>query len=131
MRIAIVSTGNSLESQASPVFGRCSHFVIVELDNNEIKNVKSVENTSMRESGGAGIKSAQLIAGENVDILLSGAVGPNAFEVLKQFGIRVYRYVPGTVDENLKLFKGGKLEEISVPENISGRGGRGRGFRRR
>jgi predicted Fe-Mo cluster-binding NifX family protein len=31
MKVAIAANGGSLDSQASPVFGRCSHLIVVDL----------------------------------------------------------------------------------------------------
>lgn len=79
---------------------------------------------------GAGISAAQFIANKNVDALISGAVGPNAFNILKQIGIEVYKLQSGTVKENLKLFTENKLDEIT--SSSSGgpiAGGRGPGRR--
>jgi len=137
MKIAVAATGENLDSGTSPVFGRCPYFILADV-NDEIGETKVVKNPAMMAGGGAGIQAAQLLAEEKVDVVISGAVGPNAFEVLKRFNIKVYEIQPGTVEENLNLYQKGELEEISVPgpENRgragmgAGRGG-GRGAGRR
>ncbi|AXV37364.1 MAG: hypothetical protein CIT01_03685 [Methanobacterium sp. BRmetb2] len=132
MRIAVASTGEDLGAQISPVFGRCSYFVFVNVDDGEIKDFKALKNPAISQSGGAGIKAAEIIANEKADVVISGAVGPNAFEVLKQFGIKVHKIVTGTVEHNVEFLIDGKLEEIQGPEAMkTGRGmGRGMGQRR-
>jgi len=48
MKIAISSIGqDDLSSELSPIFGRCPFFVIVEIENNEIKNHKRIENKAV------------------------------------------------------------------------------------
>jgi len=53
MKIAVSSTGQDLNSQISPVFGRCAFFVIADVENNKIKNSKAVENKAIMQAGGA------------------------------------------------------------------------------
>ena len=127
MKIAVAATGEHLDSGASPVFGRCPYFILADV-NDEIQEVKVLNNPAMTAGGGAGIQAAQLLAEEKTKVVISGAVGPNAFEVLRRFNIKVYEIQPGTVEENLKLYKKGVLEEITVPgpEN-RGRDGAGMG----
>ncbi|MBU3941604.1 MAG: NifB/NifX family molybdenum-iron cluster-binding protein, partial [Nanoarchaeota archaeon] len=90
MRIAISSTGPGLDSQLSPLFGRCAFFVIVDIENSEIKNDKTIENKAVMQAGGAGIMAAQTIGNENVNAVISNAIGPRAFDVLQQLNIDVY-----------------------------------------
>ncbi|OEC87497.1 MULTISPECIES: NifB/NifX family molybdenum-iron cluster-binding protein [Methanobacterium] len=128
MKVAVTSMGNSLDSQVSFVFGRCPYFIIADMENGDIKGDSSVENPAINERGGAGIKAAQFIANQEVEVLISGAVGPNAFDILKQVGIKAYMPKPGTVEENLKLLNDGQLEEIATPATGGpGAGGRGMG----
>ncbi|MCE5214387.1 MAG: NifB/NifX family molybdenum-iron cluster-binding protein [Methanobacterium sp.] len=126
MKIAIVSTGNNLDSEVSTIFGRCPYFAIVDAENGEIQASSIIDNPAMNERGGAGIKAAQLIANNNVNVLLSGAVGPNAFEILKQVGIKVYKPETGSVKDNINFFSDGKLKEVTTSSS-TGAGARGRG----
>jgi predicted Fe-Mo cluster-binding NifX family protein len=128
MKVAVTSTGNILDSEVSSVFGRCPYFIIVDMENGEITGDLPVENPAKNERGGAGIKAAQFIANSEVNALISGAVGPNAFDILKQVGIKVYKLKAGTVKDNLKLLDENQLEEIAAPATGGpGAGGRGMG----
>ncbi|MCC7552005.1 MAG: NifB/NifX family molybdenum-iron cluster-binding protein [Methanobacterium sp.] len=129
MKVAIAASGDSLDSQASPVFGRCSHLIVVNIENGEFKDVKAIPNPATVEGGGAGIKTARIVGDEGAEALISGSVGPNASEVLSQLSIKAYQMVPGTVKQNLTLISEGKLEELtpSAPRGRGlGMGGRGR-----
>ncbi len=131
MKVAIAASGGTLDSQASSVLGRCSHIVIVDMVEGDIKDFKAMNNPSVTEGGGAGIKTARMVGDEKAEALISGSVGPNAYEVLKQLGIKTFQMVAGTVEENLTLMSQGKLEELS-PSAPRGRGlGMGGGGRRR
>ena len=127
MRIAISSTGQDLNSQLSPIFGRCAFFVIIDIENNEITNNKTIENKAVMQAGGAGIMAAQTIGNENVNAVISSAIGPRAFDVLQQLGIEMYKAQGATVKEAVDLFIQGKLSKI----NAAGIMGIGKGFGRR
>lgn len=50
------------------------------------------------ERGGrAGIKAAQTILNQNVDVVLTGNIGPNAFNVLAAAGVKTVTGISGTV----------------------------------
>lgn len=140
MKIAVSSTGKGLESQSSPVFGRCPWFVVVEIEGKKITGHGDVQNSAAMQAGGAGIASAQIVGNEGATVVISGAVGPRAFDVFQQVGIEAYSGIGGTVKENVMLFIQGKLAKINTPGMMgigmgrgfgsgAGRGmGRGKGF---
>jgi predicted Fe-Mo cluster-binding NifX family protein len=112
MKIAVASAGNNLESTLSAIFGRSSAFIIVDLENGEIKEVSAIENPAKNETG-AGNTAAQFIVDHEVEVLISGKLGPVAFHILKNAGIKVYKITSGNVEKNLERFREGKLEEIT------------------
>jgi len=111
MKIAVSSTGKNLADSVSDVFGRSPYFVIAEIEGKEIKGTEIIENKSTGQMTGVGISAAQLIAEKNVNAVITGNVGPRAFEVLKQFNIEIY-YGSGKIEEVLQKFIDGKLEKI-------------------
>ncbi|MBC7118299.1 NifB/NifX family molybdenum-iron cluster-binding protein [Methanothermobacter tenebrarum] len=123
MKIAVASSGDDIKSEASRFFGRAQFFIIAEIKNGKIEFFKSVANSATSESSGAGIKAAQLIANEGVDAIISTAIGPNAFELLNNLNIKIYKSTQGSVEENLKLFNQGKLQEVTSPATTRGRRG--------
>jgi len=66
---------------------------------------KSFVNPHSQAGQGAGIQSAQLVAGQSVSTVLTGQVGPNAQQVLDSAGIRVIRAENCTVREALSWLK--------------------------
>ena len=131
MRIAISSTGHGLDSQPSPLFGRCAFFVIVDIENNEIKSDKAIENKAVMQAGGAGIMASQIIGNEKVNVVISNAIGPRAFDVLQQLGIEMYKAQGATVKEAIDLFVQGKLSKINAAGIMGIGGGQGLGRRKR
>jgi len=112
MKIAITAKDSSLESDVDPRFGRCSHFLIVDLDT---MNFELISNESAMASGGAGIQAAQAVAKTGVEALLTGNIGPNAFQTLSAAGIKVFTGASGTIKEAVEKYKKGELNETEAP----------------
>ena len=112
MKIAISSTGNNLESEVDARFGRCSYFLIVEIENNEIKDFKAIENTAKAQMGGAGITAGEIVAKQKVDAIITVNLGPRAFSVFEQFKIKTYQG-EGKIKEVVQDFLDGNLKELT------------------
>jgi predicted Fe-Mo cluster-binding NifX family protein len=107
MQIAIsLQEDEGLESSVSPIFGRCPFFMFVDVDNGHFE-IRT--NPAQSAAGGAGIQAAQMIAGNHVNAVISGKLGPKAYDVLASAGIAVYTFSGGSVEEALKAFRRGQL----------------------
>jgi predicted Fe-Mo cluster-binding NifX family protein len=85
-KICVTAKGPDLEAEVDPNFGRAAYFLIVDPNTLEFK---SFVNPHSQAGYGAGIQSAQFVAGQLVSAILTGQVGPNAQQVLESAGIRV------------------------------------------
>ncbi len=121
MKIGISSEGKDLSSQIDQRFGRCKFFLIVDSDT---KKFELISNESSIASGGAGIKAAQTIANAGVNIVITGNVGPNAFQTLNAAGIKVYTGATGTIKEAIDKYEKGKLKNTDSP-NVGSHSGLG------
>jgi len=72
MKIAISSSGNTLESTIDQRFGRCAYFVIYDT---ESKSVEFIPNPNKDCEEGAGPASVQLVAAKNIGKIVSGEFG--------------------------------------------------------
>ncbi|HUU38810.1 MAG TPA: NifB/NifX family molybdenum-iron cluster-binding protein [Candidatus Desulfaltia sp.] len=97
-KICVTAKGPDLEAEIDPNFGRAAYFLIVDSKTLEFK---SFENPHSQAGHGAGIQSAQFVAGQGVSAVLTGQVGPNARQVLDSAGIRVISAEKCTVREAL------------------------------
>jgi len=111
MKIAVSSMDKTIDGSVSDIFGRCLYFIIAEIKNQKIEKTEVVENKSTDQMSGAGISAAQLMAGKNVNAVITGNVGPRALDVLKQFNIESY-YGNGLIKEVLQEFINGKLKKL-------------------
>ncbi|MEA3464372.1 MAG: NifB/NifX family molybdenum-iron cluster-binding protein [Patescibacteria group bacterium] len=112
MKIAISSTGKKLESAIDAKFGRCSYFLIIEIDDKKIIGVRAIENTAAEQMGGAGITAAEIVANEKVGAVITANLGPRAFSVFRQFGIKIYQG-QGNIKNAIQKFIKGQLTEIT------------------
>ncbi|MDP2917032.1 MAG: NifB/NifX family molybdenum-iron cluster-binding protein [Dehalococcoidia bacterium] len=128
MRIAVTASSPTLDADIDPRFGRCQYLIFVDPDT---MSFEAVNNAGVAASGGAGISTAQLIAGKGVEAVLTGNCGPNAYQVLSAAGIKVITGVSGKVRDAVQSYKSGKLQASSQP-NVAGHFGlgMGRGVRR-
>ena len=126
MKLVVTANGKGMDAPTSPFFGRCPWYVLVETETLECE---TIANPAQSAAGGAGIQAAQYLVGQGVQAVVSGNVGPNAFQVLNAAGIPVYLSAEGTVRQAVENFQAGQLETTSAPTAPShiGLGGRGRG----
>ncbi len=129
MKICVSSTGEDLNANVDPRFGRCQCFLIV---NTDTMDFESISNESAMASGGAGIQAAQTVAKAGVEVVITGNMGPNAFQTLSAAGIKIFIGAAGTIDEVVEKYKKGELGETEAPSVGShfGMGGTGRGLGR-
>lgn len=129
MKVAVSSNGDDLSAQVSPVFGRCSYYLFVDTESMEFE---AVANPAISAPGGAGIQAAQFIANQGAKAVLTGNVGPNAFNVLQAAGVQIFTVTSGTVKEAVEAYKEGGLQAIAGPSAgpYAGMGGRGMGMGR-
>ena len=122
MKIAISASEPQYEAKLEPRFGRCAYFLILD---SETQDWKPMQNPAAEAMGGAGPQAAQFLADQDVQAVISGEFGPNAYSALEAAGIRMYR---SQVDDISKLFDKyltDRLELISGPTGPQRHGGRG------
>ena len=121
----ITATKDDLEAPIDPRFGRCQYFIVVDSDTLEY-NAK--ENNQKNATGGAGVQAAQTVAQTQADAVITGSVGPNAFQTLQAAHINIFTGASGTVKNAIDDFKKGALQETntSTVQSHHGMGGRGR-----
>ena len=107
MKIAISSSGNSLDSAIDPRFGRCAYFLIVDPAD---MRYEVFNNQGAAQSRGAGIKAANFLAAQNVGAVITGHASLNVVQTLASAGIEIFAEQQGTVKEVVTLYKSGGLK---------------------
>lgn len=111
MKVAVSSVGQDLDAQVDPRFGRCAYFLIVDTDTMEFE---AMDNAAAGAAGGAGIQAGQTVADSGAEAVLTGNVGPNAFQTLSSMGLKIYTGLSGTVREAVEQFKQGALKGVGA-----------------
>jgi len=111
MKICVTATAGDLNVQVDPRFGRCQYFVFVDSDT---MTFEAMPNEAIAAPGGAGIQAAQTVVNKGANMLISGNIGPNAFQVLSTAGVKVATGVNGTVKEAVEMYKNGGLSETGT-----------------
>lgn len=130
MRVVVSAQGDGLDAPASPVFGRCPVYVFVETESMEFE---AVSNPAMNQGGGAGIQAAQFVVEHGAQTVLTGNLGPNAYDVLNAAGVPGYLVPEGTVRQAVEAFKAGRLQSmgganVAAHAGMGGGTGTGRGM---
>ncbi len=112
-KIIISAVGKTMDSQVDSRFGRCQYFLVVDTETGE---AKAIVNEAMDSPRGAGISAAQIVANQKVNAVITGNVGPRAFDVLNQAGAKIYSGVFNkTCKQALEDFQNGKLQATDTP----------------
>jgi len=75
----------------------------------------SLGNKNADAASGAGTGCAQLVLGKEVDAVISGQVGPNAYEVLKQGGVKIFiASQEMSATEAIDKFKNNELKQMEM-----------------
>jgi predicted Fe-Mo cluster-binding NifX family protein len=86
MRLAMASTGNTLNSYICQHFGRCEYFVIYDTESKEIEFIPNL-NKDLAE--GSGQASVQTVASRNVNKIIFGHFGIKVKPLLDSFKIQM------------------------------------------
>ena len=90
-RVAVpVNKNDGLKSDVSEHFGKAPYFLIVDLDNGEIKNFKFKINPATTYERKRGLKTAEFLRNENVDILIfNGKINEGPSHALSDESINI------------------------------------------
>ncbi len=119
-KIAISCESADLDAQVDPRFGRAAGFLIVNPETLECQYIENGSSQVMAQ--GAGIQAAKNVADSGVKVVLTGFVGPKAFQVLNAAGIAIGQHLNEmTARQALEKYKAGEVEFADAP-NRAGHG---------
>lgn len=96
MKIAVPSKGEKgLRDRVADTFSRAPAFTIVTIQVDEISDVKVVKNKAAEMRQGAGPVAARMLKENQVNVIISGDIGPGATNILETIEIRIEKAEPG------------------------------------
>jgi predicted Fe-Mo cluster-binding NifX family protein/predicted DNA-binding protein (UPF0251 family) len=102
--IAVTCEGPGLDEPVDSRFGRAAGFLLVDPDTLRFTYVEN--GAAQARAQGAGIQAAETVARAGAKIVLTGYVGPKAYQALEAAGIRVVQDLDkGTVRQALERFR--------------------------
>lgn len=114
MKIAISADGPSMDELVNPRFGRAPGFMVVDLDSMEFEYIDNGVSQAMAQ--GAGIQAAELVANSGAKVVLTGYVGPKAFQALEAAGVQVGQDLEGiTIRQAAEKFVAGEVKVADAP----------------
>ncbi len=127
MKIVVSASGANLEALVDPRFGRCPCYIFVDTDSGTFE---AQQNAAAMAGGGAGIQAAQAVVQSGAQAVITGNVGPNAFQVFSAAGVPVYTARGMSVSQAVEAFKAGTLPSAggaTGPSHAGMGGGMGSG----
>lgn len=109
-KIAICSTGDDPWAIIEERFGRCTRFIIWDLDTGTFEVLNNREIDSDKSPG---VDSAKRLIQAGVGSLIVDHIGPQAFRVLKKARVRIYTGASGmSITQTIAMFEANELTEL-------------------
>jgi len=119
MKVCVTAAGTEWSAATQPNFGRAQYFLFIETESEAINAV-----TNQPGAHGAGVQAAQTMSEQGAKAVITGSVGPNAYQGLAAAGIDVFVGASGTVREAYDAYRAGTLKQANAPTGRSHGGGR-------
>mgnify|MGYP005834242587 CR=1 FL=1 len=101
------SRGSDLKSEVVSL-GQSEYFIVFE---GSPENYRAVENPIKWAGAEAGVEAAREIRKLDVDILVTGSIGPRTYDLLRDSGISIKAGCSGTVADSIRKCVAGELPE--------------------
>ena len=99
-----------LNGQISQHFGRCPSYLMVDVEDNEVKKSEVVENPYY--SNHIPGKVPQFIKEQGAQVMIAGGMGPKAIDMFTTFGIEVVTGAIGNTGNVLQAYLGGEISGV-------------------
>ena len=133
MRIAVSADNKrGLDSVVSPHFGRCPHYILVDVEDHQVTGVQEVDSPFYGHHQPGQVPGFIHSLGANV--MLAGGMGGRAIMFFEQLGIEGVTGAYGTVRQSVERYLGGQLRgavpckesqehghgDVAVPPAVAG-----------
>ena len=109
MRIAVSAENkNGLDSVVSPHFGRCPHYILVDVEGHDVAGIEEVDSPFHGHHQPGQVPG--FIHSLGTDVMLAGGMGGRAIMFFEQYGIEGVTGAYGTVRQSVERYLGGQLK---------------------
>ena len=110
VKIAVASEGDrGLDDIVSTVFGKARKFTIIEVVDDQIKEVKTIENPGASYRYGSGPIAVKSLVDLGVDAVIASEFGPSVTALFEERGVKMFKVRSGIkVSEALSEFLSGE-----------------------
>ncbi|CCK79195.1 MULTISPECIES: NifB/NifX family molybdenum-iron cluster-binding protein [Desulfobacula] len=114
-----VESDKGLESEVFGHFGSAPLFVVFDT---KAQSTDTISNQDLGHVHGM-CNPLKALDGKMVDIIIVGGIGAGAINKLNKMGIKVYKALKGTVQDNIKLFESNTMPEMTLEQTCGGHTG--------
>jgi predicted Fe-Mo cluster-binding NifX family protein len=108
MRIAVSADNKQgLDSVVSPHFGRCPHYILVDVEGHDVTGIQEVDSPFYGHHQPGQVPG--FINSLGADVMLAGGMGGRAIMFFQQYGIEGVTGAYGTVRQSVERYLGGEL----------------------
>jgi predicted Fe-Mo cluster-binding NifX family protein len=109
MRIAVSADNKQgLDSVVSPHFGRCPHYILVDIEGQDVTGIQEVDSPYYGHHQPGQVPA--FIHSLGADVMLAGGMGGRAIMFFEQYGIEGVTGAYGTVRQSVERYLGGGLK---------------------
>ena len=117
MKVAVTSQGNEPSNEIDLRFGRAKWLIVFDTETGDFQAHDNGLNLNAAQ--GAGIQTGRNVAELDVEAVITGNVGPNAFKTLNAAGVKVFLAEKQTARQAVDSYKAGELKEVDQA-NVEG-----------
>lgn len=99
-------------------FGSAPYFTICDIKDDTIE---IIDNANQHHQHGM-CQPLNALNGKRIDAVVCGGMGARAVMMLNEGGIKTYRAIAGSVEEVIKSYREGALEEITIENACASHG---------
>jgi len=111
VKIAVTSSDGTLEGMVDERFGRAKKLIVYDMGTDTFEVTENSKQMNLAE--GAGIQAARNVIDLGVGTIISGHLGPKAFQVLRSAGVDAYTAANLTVADAIKQYREGNLNKLA------------------
>ncbi|MFO7937537.1 MAG: NifB/NifX family molybdenum-iron cluster-binding protein [Kiritimatiellia bacterium] len=114
MKIAFTTSGDDLNGEIDPRFGRAPKFLIFDTESRSFDVADNTQNLNAPQ--GAGIQSAETVVRLGAQAIVTGHCGPKAFRALSAAGVKIYNTEIKNIEKAIQALENNELKPADAAD---------------